>query len=266
MKWLVHLVLFAGLTAITQVGGLIYVIYLLIVHFGNFQKLTPFHKVAIYLNLYMLCVFTVVPFAAKQSGRVPLPLSETDGLAPVNPIYCILNRHYVVPEMRTEIQSVAKEFSETHPGAKVLYLDAGFPFMDGFPLLPHLSHNDGRKLDLAFVYRNTDRKLVNETPTMFGYGSFEEPQGEEVNTASKCAAEGNQFYSFAGKFAWFPKSHKADGKMTASLITEITSRPAFTKVFIEPHLKSRWGLQNDNKVRFHGCHAVRHDDHIHVEM
>ena len=32
-----------------------------------------------------------------------------------------------------------------------LALDGGFPFLDGFPLLPRLSHDDGRKLDLAFL-------------------------------------------------------------------------------------------------------------------
>ena len=32
-----------------------------------------------------------------------------------------------------------------------------------------------------------------------------------------------------------------------------------------PHLKARLGL-NSNKVRFHGCHAVRHDDHFHVQL
>jgi hypothetical protein len=25
------------------------------------------------------------------------------------------------------------------------------------------------------------------------------------------------------------------------------------------------GLTN-NKIRFHGCHAVRHDDHLHVQL
>ncbi|MFT5619364.1 MAG: hypothetical protein ACI85I_002607, partial [Arenicella sp.] len=41
---------------------------------------------------------------------------------------------------------------------------------------------------------------------------------------------------------------------------------AYGKVFIEPHLKTRLGLENYSKIRFHGCQAVRHDDHIHVQL
>ena len=41
---------------------------------------------------------------------------------------------------------------------------------------------------------------------------------------------------------------------------------AIKKIFIEPHLKTRWGLKNYQKIRYHGCHAVRHDDHIHVQL
>ena len=37
------------------------------------------------------------------------------------------------------------------------------------------------------------------------------------------------------------------------------------KIFIEPHLKQRLGIKNQ-KVRFHGCGAVRHDDHIHLQI
>ena len=37
------------------------------------------------------------------------------------------------------------------------------------------------------------------------------------------------------------------------------------KVFIEPHLKTRLNLTS-NKIRFHGCQAVRHDDHIHLQV
>ena len=35
-------------------------------------------------------------------------------------------------------------------------------------------------------------------------------------------------------------------------------------IFIEPHLKNRLKIGN-NRIRFHGCKAVRHDDHIHFQ-
>jgi hypothetical protein len=36
------------------------------------------------------------------------------------------------------------------------------------------------------------------------------------------------------------------------------------KILLEPHLKARLGLDSD-LIRFQGCGAARHDDHIHVE-
>ena len=45
----------------------------------------------------------------------------------------------------------------------------------------------------------------------------------------------------------------------------ILHQPNLGKVFIEPHLKDRMKLTN-SKIRFHGCGAVRHDDHIHIQL
>ena len=56
-----------------------------------------------------------------------------------------------------------------------------------------------------------------------------------------------------------------DPERTSSLVKIITDHKMIEKVFIEPHLKVRMGLEGNEKVRFHGCHAVRHDDHLHVE-
>ncbi|CTQ31502.1 hypothetical protein [Jannaschia rubra] len=37
------------------------------------------------------------------------------------------------------------------------------------------------------------------------------------------------------------------------------------KVFREPHLRDRLGV-SDPKLRFQGCRAARHDDHIHLQL
>ena len=37
------------------------------------------------------------------------------------------------------------------------------------------------------------------------------------------------------------------------------------KVFIEPHLRRRLGVES-SKLRFQGCRAARHDDHIHMQL
>ena len=38
-----------------------------------------------------------------------------------------------------------------------------------------------------------------------------------------------------------------------------------TRVFLEPHLVRRLGASSP-KLRFQGCGAARHDDHIHIEI
>jgi len=43
------------------------------------------------------------------------------------------------------------------------------------------------------------------------------------------------------------------------------SADATGKIFIEPHLVKRLKLAS-NKIRFQGCRAVRHDDHLHVQL
>jgi hypothetical protein len=37
------------------------------------------------------------------------------------------------------------------------------------------------------------------------------------------------------------------------------------KLFLEPYLKRNLGISHA-KVRFQGCHSVRHDDHIHLQI
>jgi hypothetical protein len=50
--------------------------------------------------------------------------------------------------------------------------------------------------------------------------------------------------------------------MEAALRT-LTADPRIGKIFIEPHLKQRFA-PSEAKIRFQGCRAARHDDHIHL--
>lgn len=182
---------------------------------------------------------------------------------------CLLNRHYVDPKLRTAIDHIAENVQEEYPGTIVAYLDGNFPFYDGFPLLPHLSHNDGEKLDLAFLYTdNTTGKQLNRTaPSFIGYGAFEAPTPHEYNQPNICNKKGHWQYSILGTIIpkWHTENYRFDSERTSSLLHHITAEPAIQKVFIEPHLKHRLNL-NSSKIRFHGCQAVRHDDHIHVQL
>ncbi len=149
--------------------------------------------------------------------------------------------------------------------AKVLYLDANFPF-PGMPLIPHLSHSDGEKVDLTFVYSKSDR-IVNTSPSIIGYGHFEYALEGEVNYPDLCSEKGFRQYNMLE--GWVPKTQSGlelNTQATSFLISSLINQPSVGKVFIEPHLKERWGFASESKVRFHGCHAVRHDDHIHVQL
>lgn len=155
-----------------------------------------------------------------------------------------------------------------YPGTIVNYLDANFPFINNFPLFPHLSHSDGKKLDITFCYieKKTGR-ITNNVPSVFGYGVSEEPRANEVNTASLCAKRGHWQYNFLMKIT--PQSSKSDFLLdsirTKKLVNLFASQSTIGKVFLEPHLKTRLKLTS-HKIRFHGCQAVRHDDHIHVQL
>lgn len=68
--------------------------------------------------------------------------------------YCALNRHYAAPKLVETLGDLARDLATAHPGTLTLVLDAGSPFIDGFPLLPHLSHDDGAKAAIALRYRD----------------------------------------------------------------------------------------------------------------
>ena len=92
---------------------------------------------------------------APQFGRVPLPCISNRPLQLQSLMYYALNRHYVTRELRQTALDFADTLNAKHPDTTTLTFDANFSFGTGFPLLPHLSQNDGRKLDLALFYSNS---------------------------------------------------------------------------------------------------------------
>ncbi len=177
----------------------------------------------------------------------------------------LLNRHYVKKRLAADLNEIAKAFDIKYPGAKLTYLDANFPFVDGFPLLPHRSHDDGRKVDISFMYKRNGQ-AVNTKPARSGYGYYEEPKSGEYNMPKECIDRGFWQYDFP-KYLTLGSSDKYifDEKRTKDLIYLILNRSTTQKVFIEPHLKSRLTIDHA-KCRYHGCRAVRHDDHIHYQI
>jgi hypothetical protein len=207
----------------------------------------------------------VIPPVAERFGRVPLPMFETGYLKPANIMTCILNRNYVTPALRETSFAVSMKIHERFPGTIVNYLDANFPFIDRFPLFPHLSHNDGKKLDLAFQYSHRNSGTMStDVPSFIGYGVCEEPRVGERNVPQECEKKGFWQYSLLQSLVQEDHEFQLDEKRTRFLINEFAADNDVQMIFIEPHLATRMNLKN--KIRFHGCQAVRHDDHIHVQI
>jgi hypothetical protein len=62
------------------------------------------------------------------------------------------------------------------------------------------------------------------------------------------------------------KDYMFDAIRTKQMIALFASSDAIEKIFIEPHLALRMHVKSFPKIRFHGCHAVRHDDHLHIQI
>ncbi len=261
------------LTLITQIGGLLYLSFipfraLLRKPFKNSFFQTSF-LLFVFLAYYTAFCVLIVPPLAKRYGRVPMPVFKEKSMAikPANWFTFLANRHYVKPVLKRAILKTASKMKKER--IILVYLDCNFPFFEGFPLLPHKSHDDGEKIDLAFIYRNkSTHTLLNKGLSFHGYGVVESPGTGEKNQPKLCEASGYFQYSLLQKWTSqkILKKYSFDQALNTKLIRELSKLPEVKKIFIEPHLKQRLGLQNNPKVRFHGCASVRHDDHIHVQL
>lgn len=254
----------AAFIVLTQVGGLI---YLLNHYLSKKVGLRGFKKPALLIAAYLVFTLLIVPGLAPLFGRSALP--ATGSLRPLSYITILLNRHYVQSELKTQLIDASESLKGQYPDTPIRYLDANFPFISGFPLLPHLSHNDGKKVDLAFFYQDKHTGMPTEnTPSFIGYGVYEAPEKEETNYPGRCRNQGYWQYSILGALVpqWKAGDYRVDAKRTRALLEILMTQKETSKIFIEPHLKERWGLSNYEKIRFHGCRAVRHDDHIHLQV
>ncbi|MFC6859008.1 hypothetical protein [Zunongwangia atlantica] len=259
MKIIFHLIIFIFLTILTQVGGIIYLASITLIR-RNKRILQLF----VFLILYALSTFLIIPTIAPYFGREKIKESQNVKLHSI--FYKIANRNYVRPELNSIIENIGNSISRKHPGLKLTILDANFPFKDGFPLLPHLSHNDGKKVDISLMYRTKEGVLTNEKPSNSGYGVFENPLKNEINQTTICKNNGAWQYDYP-KYLTFGKNLDLEfsANTTKDLIQSILENNEIQKIFLEPHLKNRLNI-NSEKMRFHGCRAVRHDDHLHLQI
>jgi hypothetical protein len=246
-------VVFAALTALTQIGGVVLVMAAMLAR--RFQW-RGWRLGGLFCGLYLIATFQLVPAIAPLLGRVALPCNGAAGekYRAQSAFYCITNRNYVQSKVKEALSRIADSMAKRYPGTVVTYLDANFPFADGFPLPPHLSHKDGRKLDLALYYRDRDTAGA----WFLGYWAFPDATG----FVSPCKQDGFFRWNMAWLQPFLPQYELHDQRTRALIEAVLAEAPQ--KVLVEPHLVRRLHLDHP-AIMFAGCHAARHDDHIHVQ-
>ena len=246
LRTLLHVGIIAILTVLTQIGGLAWLVAL------AFRR-----TVLAFLILYASLSAATV-FVAPTLGRVPLDCASQGPLAMQSFFYCVLNRHYVTPELAQALTDVAVEMDRRYPGTVTLVLDANFPFLDGFPLLPHLSHDDGEKVDLAFYYADDRGYLPGATRSPIGYFAFEDGPTTCTPTFPSLRWDLAPLQSLWADYVPDPRRNRA-------LLNLLANDPRIGRIFVEPHLIDTWNAAHPN-IGFQGCRAARHDDHIHLQL
>jgi len=256
LKLVLHSIWIIVLSLLTQIGGLIWILSLLVS-----TKFKTKNRI-VFPILYLTFNLIIIPPTAKLFRREQLPVFS-DHLKPRNWVYPLLFRNYVDPKLHAVLIKSSNNLSKKN--ISLTYLDANFPFINGFPLLPHLSHNDGKKIDLSFMYLNANSLATDNKPSLSGYGVY--AMSENNRSSKPCITRGYWQYDFP-KYLTFGiiNNLKLDKKNTAEIIKELLDNSEIEKIFIEPHLKHSLGFNHQNKIRYHGCQAVRHDDHIHLQI
>jgi hypothetical protein len=262
-----HVIWFMLLTLFTQIGGLIWILVVAL------QRLLPVRLPAFrwwgFLILYLTFSTLALPPLARLSGRVPLPVFGNGHLKPENILFAAFNRHYVHPELRSALIDASERMQAKYPGVVIRYMDACFPLIDGYPLEPHFSHRDGRKVDLAFFWRRKgDHSLYAGTPSPIGYGVCIAPVQGEYDYNKDCEGKGYWYISLDKKIAelfFRPADFVADEDMSSTMVRILAEDVRINKMLLQTHLEKRWGLAGYDKIRQQGCRAARHDDHVHVE-
>jgi hypothetical protein len=194
----------------------------------------------------------------NAAGLVPLPCREAGPLRPVHPDYCRRQRQFVTPRVRATLLAASEAFAARHPGRVVRYMEASWPSGER-PMPPHLSHGDGREIDIVLFYEDRSGRPKRQ-PTASGYGGFEPPR-REAERVCQGVASTHSFPDPPPTRAW-----RLDEAASADPMRLLLADRRVRRIFIEPHLKGRLGFVADARVRFAGCQAARHDDHLHVDF
>ena len=243
-----HLFLAAVLTALSLFGGLAWLAATLATRPG-------WRRAATALVLYAVLTAAAV-WTAPLAGRQVTGCWGRGEVAAPSPVYCLLNRSYVTADLAAVLDDLGTEMAARHPDLAVHSLDGSFPFTN-LPLLPHLSHDDGKKMDLALFYRDRTG-ATDRLRSPLGYFAFEDGPTD-------CP---DRWLTLRWSVGWLQPlwpDLSLDADRTAEAVRRLAADPRVGKILFEPHLQTRLGIE-DPKVRFQGCRAARHDDHLHLQL
>ncbi|MCW2302571.1 hypothetical protein M2324_000955 [Rhodovulum sulfidophilum] len=246
LRSLLHIGVIVFLTLLTQIGGIAWLMAL------------AFRRTLLAFVLFYVGLSAAAVWIAPGFGRVPLSCVERGPLAAQSWISCALNRNYVTPELADVLSDTAEEMHRRHPGTITLFLDANFPFFDGFPLLPHLSHDDGKKADLAFYYADSSGYRPGAVRSPIGYFAFEQGPTDCPSAWPTLRWDFNALQPLWRDFRLEPDRNRA-------VLDVLSKDPRVGRIFVEPHLAESLGATG-NVIGFQGCRAARHNDHIHLQL
>ncbi|MBM3424233.1 MAG: hypothetical protein FJY06_01930 [Bacteroidetes bacterium] len=268
------ILLFVLLTALSQVGGLILLLWILLYQFFKKRFKNAWVRRGVHVGgfvvFYLFFMFVIIPPLARIQDRVPLPMSKSGALVPVTYWTAIFGRNYIKSEGKAKLETIAEAFVKKHPDLKVKYMDCNYPFRKNISgdkntwilegLLPHITH-DGTKADIALIYDDANGKPMNETPTFFGYGSSVDPQPDETCTPCNCDSK---YWQYSFMYRNLPRTEYPLNIKVSSELIKIFDRHLTDKIILEKHLQQRFKLHGNFTEA--DCNSVRHDDHFHVTL
>lgn len=201
--------------------------------------------------------------APNAAGLVSLPCDGSTPLKPVLDRYCRADRHFVAPAARDVLTIAALRMADRYPGEGVWFMDASGP--EGVkPFPPHLSHGDGRQIDLGLYYTDREGAPLKDFPDTSRHGGYW--PAEPARPGETLACPGGRKGRAEKPDPPADRPWRLDEARTRALIQILIADTRVRRILIEPHLERRLGLWGHPKLRFAGCQAARHDDHIHVDF
>lgn len=157
------------------------------------------------------------------------------------------------------MRDIAGKVAAAHPDAIVHFMEASWP-SGKRPMPPHLSHGDGRQIDVALFYETTDARPLPRPPTPSGYYAFEPMRPDDFDPCVGRIRPGDN------KDPPTTRQWRLDEARTKTLIRALLDDRRVRRLLLEPHLKARLGFAHEDRIRFPGCNTLRHDGHVHVDV